>query len=217
MKPKHVYRNRFPENSFQSRKQIWRDLCTAAFEKYIFPGDTVMDIGAGYCEFINAVHCAKKIAVDINQDTKTYAARGVQVLLTRADRIPKSYNHTIDKVFLSNVLEHLEKKEEVLAVLVRIKKLLAPGGKLIIMQPNIDLVREKYWNFFDHIIILNTESIREILALTGYHVDTFIVRFLPYTTVNNRLPVNLFLIRLYLFLPEFLRPFAGQSLIIASP
>jgi len=174
-----------------------------------------MDVGAGYCEFINAVRCKKKYAVDVNPDAKKYASPDIHVLLTRADCIPNSYDHTIDKVFLINFLEHLEKKEDVITILTRIKKLLTPDGKLVIMQPNIDLVHEKYWNFFDHIIILNTESIREVLALTGYHVDTFIVRFLPYTTVNNRLPVNLFLIRLYLSLPEFLRPWAGQSLIIA--
>lgn len=209
------YRRRFPSQSIRTRTLLWKTLCGSVFQSYVARSSTVMDIGAGYCEFINNIRCKKKYAVDINPDTKKYAAGDVSVLLTNARRIPATYNHSIDVVFMSNFLEHLQKKEDVLTLLVKIKLLLAPGGTLIIMQPNIDLVHDKYWDFFDHTIIFNTENIREVLEICGYHIDTYVVRFLPYTTKNSQLPVLPFLIKLYLSLPEFLRPFAGQSLIIA--
>lgn len=211
-----LYQKRFPTSSHATREVLWQTLCMQFFQRYVRATDTLMDIGAGYCEFINAISCKKKIAVDINPDTKHFAASGVTVLSTNANNIPAAYNGRIDVIFLSNFLEHLESKEEVLRLLTRITLLLAPGGKLILLQPNIDLVHEHYWDFFDHTVVFNTSNIREVLNLTGFTIDTFIIRFLPYTTAHSHVPISPLLISLYLFLPPFLRIWAGQSLVIAS-
>ncbi len=213
---KTYYRRRFPKEEMKSRTRLWQTLCSSFFQKYVRQTDTVMDIGAGYCEYINAIHCKKKYAVDINPDTKKFARSDVTVVSVNAMKIPVRYNGKMNVIFMSNFLEHLESKKDVLVLLTRIKSLLAPNGKLIVLQPNIDLVREKYWNFFDHHIIFNTQNIREVFEICGYRLDEYIVRFLPYSTKHTLLPVNPTLIKFYLTLPEFLRPWAGQSLIIAS-
>lgn len=206
------YQMRFTDSA-HSRRKLWGELCKY-FQRYVPAGATVMDIGAGYCEFINAIRARKKYAVDINPDTLKFAASGVTVLSTSALTIPKRLNGTIDRIFLSNFLEHLKSKEEVLTVLVRAHQLLAPAGKLLILQPNIDLVRERYWDFFDHTVALNTGSLKEGLAIAGFAIEEFVERFLPYTT-KSFLPAHPTLVRFYLMLPEFLRPLAGQSFVVA--
>lgn len=210
------YRRRFPKDEMNSRILLWKTLCDAYFQRYIPTASTVMEIGAGYCEFINNIQAKHKYAVDINPDTKKFASPGVTVLIRDANAIPETFNHTIDIIFMSNFLEHLEKKDDVLSLLTRVKRLLKRSGKLIVLQPNIDLTHEKYWDFFDHNIVLNTGSIREVFEICGYRIDTFIVRFLPYSTKHTLLPISPLLIRLYLSLPDILRPWAGQSLVIAS-
>ncbi|EKD66949.1 MAG: hypothetical protein ACD_48C00660G0001, partial [uncultured bacterium] len=123
--------------------------------------------------------------------------------------------HKAHVVFMSNFLEHLESKDEVLAVLIAARSLLKKGGTILIMQPNIDLVKERYWDFFDHKVALNGPSVVEALELAGFTTDVYIKRFLPYTAKSRYIPKIPPLTWLYLLLPEYLRPFAGQSFISA--
>lgn len=173
-----------------------------------------MDIGAGYCEFINHIHADKKIAVDINPDTVKNANKGIEVILTSAERIPSRYDGLIDVVFMSNFLEHLSSKEQVIGVLRRAYRLLKPKGKIIVLQPNIDLVKEHYWDFFDHVVPLNGESLQEGLRICGFILEKYIERFLPYTTKSMKI-FHPLLVQIYLLIPPLLRPYAGQSLIVS--
>ena len=209
------YQNRFEAKDLAKRRKLWRVLVDEYFQQFIAPSDTVMDIGAGYCEFINAISCAKKIAVDPNPDTRQYAQKNVGVIQSTATGIGKQYDNVIDIIWMSNFLEHLQTKEDMLAVLVRARALLRPGGRLLILQPNIDLVHEHYWDFIDHHIALNTASVAEALTLSGFKIERIVRRLLPYTTKSN-LPIDvLFLVRWYLRFPEWLRVGAGQSFFVA--
>src|SRR5918911_2512313 len=76
----NLYSNRFNQEEQRQKERIWKVLCRDFFQRYVHPSDTVLDIGAGYCEFINNIQCARKIALDLNEDTKRYAAPGVQVV-----------------------------------------------------------------------------------------------------------------------------------------
>ena len=140
------YRKRFSSKENINRDILWRLLCSKQFQMYVNQKDTVMDIGAGYCEFINHIQAKKKIAVDINPDTQKNAQHNIEVLLKSAERIPSHYDGTIDIIFMSNFLEHLSSKEQVIKVLHRAFHLLKPKGKLIVLQPNIDLVGGHYWD-----------------------------------------------------------------------
>ena len=215
MQTKDFYRIRFSRNEVYSRNLLWVYLCEKFFQKYIDKDSTVMDIGAGYCEFINNISCKNKIAVDINSDTKKYADKDVLVIDSTAEKIPSKYNNKIDVVFMSNFLEHIEGKDEVLVILRRVQKLLKKGGKLLILQPNIDLVKTRYWDFFDHKVQLNLPSLTEGLNWSGFEIKHSVKRFLPYTTKLG-LPQDVFLLKIYLFIPSFLRPFAGQSFVYAE-
>ncbi|MEX2007370.1 MAG: class I SAM-dependent methyltransferase [Candidatus Levyibacteriota bacterium] len=210
------YENRFSKLGVDKRNKIWETLCKVYFQKFIKKSDVVMDLGAGYCEFINNIDCFKKYAVDINPDTKKYAKAGVTVIQKDASSLPDNLKNSVDVVFMSNFLEHLNSKDEVLEVILKAKNILKKGGRIMILQPNIDLVKEKYWDFFDHKTALNESSLGELMDIAGFKTEIFIKRFLPYSAAKNRFPTPPFIIRLYLALPSLLRPLAGQSFIVAN-
>lgn len=210
------YRRRFDSKENETRGKLWKILCETFLQKFIQEDDAIMDIGAGYCEFLNNIKCKRKIAVDINPDTKKFAAKDIEVLRVQLGGIPQKFDKNIDVVFMSNFLEHLNSKDDILFVLSRVYRLLNKNGKVIIIQPNIDLVKEAYWDFIDHKVALNTKSLKEALDITGFKIDVFIERFLPYTTKRKYVPMRHLLLKLYLKLPTFIRPSVGESFIVAT-
>ena len=194
---------------------MWKVLCSSFLQKYVKYNDTVIDIGAGYCEFINNINCAKKIAIDLNPDTKKFANKEVEVVSCSALKIPQKYKGSADVLFMSNFLEHLSSKQEVIDCLANANQLLKNVGRIILIQPNINLVKEKYWDFIDHTVPLNKGSIEEALAITGFQKGETVEKFLPYNTKIN-LPMPNILLKFYLTLPSIIRPFAGQSFFMAT-
>ena len=123
MQTKDFYRIRFSRNEVYSRNLLWVYLCEKFFQKYIDKDSTVMDIGAGYCEFINNISCKSKIALDTSSIIKRYADKNVTTLVTPLNKIAKKYYNSIDVVFMSNFLEHLYTKNDVIDTLIIVKKL----------------------------------------------------------------------------------------------
>lgn len=210
---KDFYRNRFPKSEWQLRNAMWKTLCNDYFQQFVKKGDTVMDMAAGYCEFINNIKCKTKIAVDINSDLKKHAAKRVVTIVNDPRKVPERYANKIDVIFTSNFLEHINSKEDILEILEKCNHLLRKGGKILILQPNIALIKERYWDFIDHKTPLTGKSVMEALEITGFRTDVFVRKFLPYTT-KGMLPTIPLLISIYLQIPSFIRPFAGQSFFV---
>src|ERR1035437_6582541 len=103
----NIYQNRFKEE-LHDKNRIWRTLCNKYFQKFIDPKkDTVLDMAAGYGEFINNINANKKIAVDLNENIKKYVSKGVEVIVSDCKKIEQIPNNSVDKIFISNFLEHL--------------------------------------------------------------------------------------------------------------
>ena len=194
-----IYADRF-DKDVAKRNVMWKILCEDYFQKYIKPTDTVMDLAAGYCEFINNIKCGKKIAVDLNEKTKTKANNDVSVYQALSTNLPKSLSSKVDVVFVSNFFEHLDSKNELIDTLKEIHRVLKPGGKLMVLQPNIRLVGNQYWDYVDHTLPLTEKSLHEAFSLTNFKLNYQKVRFLPYTA-NSKIPAIPLLIRVYLKLP----------------
>jgi ubiquinone/menaquinone biosynthesis C-methylase UbiE len=124
-------------------------------------------------------------------------------------------DRTVDVVFCSNFLEHLPDKEQVWAVLRESARVLADGGRLIVLQPNIRFAYREYWDFFDHFVPLSDRSLREAVEAQGLQVVTLKPRFLPFTTVT-RLPQPAWLLHVYLSLPPLQWWFGKQLLLVAE-
>jgi 2-polyprenyl-3-methyl-5-hydroxy-6-metoxy-1,4-benzoquinol methylase len=209
---KNLYHIRF-NKELPRRNKLWRVLTGSFFQQYVNKSDAVMDIGGGYCEFINNIACQKKYVVDLNEDILKFAAQDVEVYNKPLSEIVPLLRSSIDVIFMSNFLEHLKSKDEMLSVLMEVFSIVKPGGRVMILQPNIRYAYKVYWDFFDHHIPLSDKSVLEALSITGFIVDRVVPRFLPYTT-KSRIPQWAFLIKVYLKMPVFWKIMGKQMFIV---
>jgi SAM-dependent methyltransferase len=208
-----MYRRRFlGMGAF--RRDMWAVLCRDWFQQFIPAGSTVLEVGAGHCEFINAIEALQKIAVDINPDTAEQAAGDVKTVLADSTAMVAVDSGSVDVVFMSNFLEHLG-REAIADTLAECRRILKPGGRILVLQPNVRYLYRDYWMFFDHVTPIDDRALCEILEVVGFSVSRCIPRFLPYTT-QSRLPKSLFLVRLYLKLPLLWRFLGGQAFVVAE-
>jgi SAM-dependent methyltransferase len=194
---------------------MWRILCSRFFQRYVPRESTVLEVGAGYCEFINNIAGAQKIAVDLNPDTARYAHEDVRTIESSSTDLSAIASGTVDVAFASNFFEHLT-REDIVATMREVARVLKPTGRFLILQPNIRFCARDFWMFFDHITPLDQYSLAEALEISGFRVTRTIVRFLPFTT-KSRLPKSLHMVRLYLRLPLLWRVMGQQTFAIAEP
>ena len=194
-----LYKNRFSDKENQKRKVIWQKICNYLadnfFSKNISSSSIVVDVAAGYCDFINNIFVGKEIhkyAVDINPDVKKYAADDVVVYNDDVQNIEKHFKQgSVSLFFQSNFFEHL-------------------------ITPNIRYCGGKYWDFWDHITPLTEKSLIEITETIGFKIAKCLPKFLPFTT-KSRLPQNGWIVWLYLkLMPLSGWLFGEQSLILLS-
>ena len=215
IEPEELYRQRFADVSQRKRAAMWAVLCRVVLQRFVQPTDTVVDLGAGFCEFINSIDCARKFAVDTNPAVRRHASPDVAVVVGEIPAVlDQLQDASTDAVFCSNFFEHLRSKEAVLDVLRRVQRLLVPGGRLIIVQPNIRYAYKEYWDFFDHHVALSHGSLSEALQMIGFEIEVLRPRFLPYTT-KSRLPQAAWLVRLYLACPPAQWLLGKQMLVVA--
>ncbi|HEV3474177.1 MAG TPA: class I SAM-dependent methyltransferase [Actinomycetota bacterium] len=211
-----LYRERFDEGELAFKRRAWEILCARVFQQYIDADDTVVDLGAGHGEFINAIHCGTKIAVDLNPDVR-FHVRQAKVIVADSTDMRELQDASVDVVFSSNFFEHLPGKRAVIDTLHECRRILRPDGTLILLQPNIRYLAGRYWDFFDHHTPLTDRSMAEALRLTGFDPERIVPRFLPYTVKDSRFGRSVALLRLYLRMPVMWRLFGRQMLIVARP
>jgi SAM-dependent methyltransferase len=208
-----IYQRRFgPDVAF--RQRMWQTLCHDFFQQFVAPESRVLEVGSGYCEFINNITAREKIAVDLNADTRQYADDGVRVLISPSTDLTAIAAGSVDVAFASNFFEHLE-RPDIVQTMREVARVLRPGGRFLVLQPNYRYCYRDYWMFFDHITALDQHSLAEALETSGFSVVKSIVRFLPYTT-KSRLPKSTALIKIYLRLPVLWRIFGQQTFVIAQ-
>jgi ubiquinone/menaquinone biosynthesis C-methylase UbiE len=209
-----LYRNRFVVDQQETKRKIWETLCRGFFQEIVGDHKTVVDIACGYGEFINSISGDQKYGIDLNPDSKSYLDKDVQFFCVPANNIPMEAN-SVNVAFASNFLEHLRTKEECNEVLKEVRRILKPGGKFVILGPNIRYLADKYWDFYDHHLALSHLSLEEGLTLAEYKIERVIPRFLPYTAVKTRLPTHPALVGLYLRVPFVWRILGRQFLVVA--
>lgn len=167
MELKELYDNRF-SNVDRKRNAIWRILCTSFFQKFIPESHAVVDIAAGRCEFINNIKAAEKYAFDLNPAVTEFAAQNVCAVNAGCFETEEKLNGKLfDTVFISNFLEHLETKDDVVKILHICSNILSENGQIVILQPNIKYVKGEYWDFIDHKLALTDLSVIEAGQICG--------------------------------------------------
>lgn len=209
-----LYRHRFAESELAGRRRLWRVLCRGYFQRWVPREAALLDLACGYGEFLHAIEAAEKHGADLNPEAGRHLPPGARFHHAPASAIAGLADSSLDVVFCSNFLEHLPDKAACRAVFGEVRRLLRPGGRFLVLGPNVRLLPGAYWDFWDHHLPLSERSLAEGLALAGFAVERSIARFLPYST-QSRLPRADLLVRLYLACPPAWRLLGKQFFVVA--
>jgi 2-polyprenyl-3-methyl-5-hydroxy-6-metoxy-1,4-benzoquinol methylase len=198
-----LYQARFDEREVSAKDAVWREV-VAFLQRYIDPDAPILDIACDRGHLVRFAKGSERWATDIRdvsgslpKDIRFVQASGLEL----ATAVPTAHFGT---VFMSNYLEHLGSSDAVIDQLRVARELIKPGGRVIVLQPNIRLVGPRYWDFIDHKVALTERSLLEAAELAGLRTVELITRFLPYST-KGRLPSDPRLVRAYLrFRPAWL-------------
>ncbi len=209
-----IYTRRFEPNA-EYRRAVWRVLVSSYFSRFIPADSTVLDLGCGYGEFIQAVRAKTRMAMDMNPGVRDKLEVDVHLFLQdSAEPWLGIQDDSIDVIFTSNFLEHLPNKACVSRTLREAHRCIKPGGRFIAMGPNAKYLGGLYWDFWDHEIPMTENSLAEVLGSNGLVTEVCEGRFLPFTMSSGR-RYPLAMIKLYLAFPFLWRLFGRQFLIVA--
>lgn len=198
------------------RDKVWKEVARHIQKKYIPEDSRVLDLGAGYCDFINHIKAAERHAVDIFSKLDQYAADGVKTHIGTCTDLSEFDDDSLDVVFASNLFEHLT-HQELLLTISEIRRVLRKGGRLILLQPNFKYCYRTYFDDYTHLQIFTHEGMYDLLEMAGLRIEDMHGRYLPVnmkSTLKLNLPFLDLIVRLYLHLPY--KPLAGQMLAVAT-
>jgi SAM-dependent methyltransferase len=193
------------------RAAVWRAI-TRYLETWVRGDEGLLELGAGYGEFSSEVHASQKWALDLNPALIEYWDSSVTPLIQQATEPWPLPSASLGTVFASNFFEHFT-LDDGAAILAEAKRVLRPGGKLIVVQPNFRLEPRRYFDDYTHRTIFTDQGFSDFVEANGFRIVRCEPRFLPFS-MKSRLPTGEWLVRLYLSLP--LRPLAGQFLLVAE-
>jgi len=196
-----------------ARRIVWRAIARH-LQSWIPAQAAVLEIGAGYCDWINSVRAHRRVAIDIWPDLPRCAAPGVEpIVLDMARDLGTLNAGTFDTVLASNVFEHFA-PDTVPIVVTGVARMLKPGGRLLIVQPNFRHAWRAYFDDYTHRSVFTDVSLPALLRAHGFSIDLVQSRFMPYSMRGSWVPITNWLVTLYLKSP--LKPMAGQMLVVAT-
>lgn len=194
-----------------NREPVWRHIC-AYLEQWISSDADVLELGAGWCDFSNLVKARSVTAVDLESVVLTAAAPHVSAIVGDCTDLSLFQDGSFDVVFASNLLEHLDRGQSD-ALLAEAMRVLRPGGRLVLVQPNFRLQPGRYFDDFTHVAIFTDQSLSDYLVAGGWQIEHVAARFLP-LSMRSRGSSMAFLVPWYLRSP--IKPMAGQMLVVAT-
>ena len=195
-----------------NRAKVWRHLCDY-FARYVAPDAEVLELGAGWCDFANLIKARRVVAMDLDATVVKAAAAHVEAEVGDCTDLSRFPDDSFDVVFASNLLEHLDRQQSG-RLLSGAARVLRPGGRLILMQPNFRLDPGRYFDDFTHVSVFTDQSLGDYLESLGWRIEVRQARFLP-LTLKSRGSGLTFLVPFYLRSP--IKPMAGQMLVVAQP
>lgn len=187
---------------------MWCAIVDYISKKYLKEPAAALDLGCGYGDFINNLKCPNKFAVDLNPDAANYLAPGIKFINSTADKLEAVESGSLDLIFSSNLLEHLDDSELERAAR-EFHRVLKVGGLMITMQPNYYYAYREYFDDYTHKKVFSHQSLQDFFSANGFKTNAMEKKFVPFS-LKSRLPKTYMLTKLYLDFP--LRPMAKQML-----
>jgi SAM-dependent methyltransferase len=193
-----------------ARAAVWGHIARYV-QRWIPTDGAVLDLAAGWGDFSAAIQARRRVAFDQRSDLAQVVSDGVEAVVGDAVDLTVFGDATFDAVLASNLLEHLT-HDEVDRCLNEVRRVLRPGGHLLLIQPNFRLAPRTYFDDYTHRTIFTDRSLTDRVSARGFEVVRVEARFLP-LTLKSRLKAGHRLVPWYLRLPW--RPLAGQMLVVA--
>jgi SAM-dependent methyltransferase len=206
------YASRYTFNN--DRSVVWKEI-VRYLKPYLENKKTILDLGAGYCDFINNVTAEHKIAVDMSEDFSKFANKDVQIVRSVVTDLSEVPSSSVDVVFASNLLEHLT-DSDLEKTMSEVRRILNKNGLFISMQPNYRLAYKTYFDDPTHKKVFSDEALRSFLLSYNFNIVKYWRRFLPFSLKSRPsiIPLLPQLVRAYLNSP--CKPFAGQMLFVTE-
>lgn len=132
----------------------------------------VLDFGCGIGDFLRFRN--NTVGADINAHNVAYCVQnGLEAIVVESNCIPIN-DGNFDGVMLDNVLEHIP-AESVDAVLAEIKRVLKPGGTILVGVPG----QKGYRSDPDHKVFYNEDSLVALFARQGFDAKEILLMPLP--------------------------------------
>jgi SAM-dependent methyltransferase len=196
------------------RAQVWRHV-TAHLGRFIPSGSRVLELGAGWCDFANQLAATgtagEVVALDADATVERAAGPGVTPVVGDCTDLARFEDGRFDVVFASNLVEHLD-RDAATRLVDESRRVLRPGGRLLLLQPNFRLAPGRYFDDYTHVSIWTDQSLGDFLRSRGWELESVQARFLP-LTLKSRGAGLTFLVPWYLRSP--VKPLAGQMLVVA--
>ena len=193
------------------RQILWQTLVAHEFQKHIPPAAAVLELGAGYGHFINAIQARRRIALDVWPGMTEHLAPGVEGIISDISQLDAITDDSIDYVFSSNCFEHVS-QQKLIDCLTQLRRKMKPGATLNLVQPNFKYCAREYFDDYTHVSIYTETGLADLLIAHGFKISRCVPRFMPFS-IKSSMPVWPWLIRLYLSSP--FKPFGKQMLIRA--
>ncbi len=193
------------------RAEVWRHVA-AHLGPWIDTAGALLDLAAGYADLTRYVVAARKVAIDTNPDLPKLVPDDIEAIVGDATDLSRFADGEFATVIASNFIEHLD-HDAIDGLLDAVHRVLATGGRLVLIQPNFRLAPKRYFDDYTHRTIWTDTSLADLVASHRFEIVHSEPRFLP-LTMKSRLSFGHRLVPLYLRLP--FRPLAGQMLLVAE-
>jgi len=194
----------------RGRKKVWKAIAEYLQHFINRNTDSVLDLGAGYCDFINNIKARERLAVDMNPDGSQFCEKGVKFHRASVTDLSMLQEQSIDVLFASNLLEHLD-DSELECMVKEFNRILKQGSRVILMQPNFKYAYKEYFDDYTHKKVFTHISLRDYLQANGFESIEIHPKFLPFS-LKSKLPKSYYLTKLYLH--SFYKPMAKQMLLV---
>ena len=153
-----------------NRARIWSVILTYLERKFGVP-NAFLELGAGYCDAINASKAARKYALDSRPEVCRHASPTVNTHVGTSTDLSWLNQEKLDWILASNLFEHLS-RDSLSATLSEVARVLAPDGCLLIIQPNFKYSYRSYFDDYTHLpeAIMTDVSMADYLTANGFEV-----------------------------------------------
>jgi SAM-dependent methyltransferase len=171
--------------------ELGAELNRFKFERFLNPGDAVVDFGCGIGALLERLPAASKCGIEVNELARREAmARGLRVVESARDL----QSDSADVVISNHALEHTIAPLDELRELLRI---LRPSGRLVIWLPIDDWRTQRHpgTDPNHHLYTWTPQLLSNLLAEAGFEVQHCRVvthAWPPFTALLARLPRPVF-------------------------